>query len=46
MAIEAPASLPPPPSWAGCSINAGFGYGTSNIDHTLETFPGLVPLNA
>jgi outer membrane immunogenic protein len=41
---------PPPPApvynWTGCYANVGYGYGMSNIDHTLETFPGLVPANA
>ena len=43
MPLKAP--LPPAPIWTGCYINGG-GYGMSNIDHTLETFPGLVAENA
>ena len=39
---------PPAPvsTWTGCYINGGAGYGMSNIDHTIETFPGLVAINA
>jgi outer membrane immunogenic protein len=48
MAVKAPIMKAPAPavSWTGCYINGGAGYGMSNIDHTLETFPGLVALNA
>jgi outer membrane immunogenic protein len=46
MPLKAPPPPPPAPTWTGCYINGGGGYGMSNIDHTLETFPGLVALNA
>jgi outer membrane immunogenic protein len=49
LAVKAPVMKAPPPpvmSWTGCYLNGGFGYGMSNIDHTEETFPGLVALNA
>jgi outer membrane immunogenic protein len=37
---------PPPPIWTGCYINGGVGYGVSNIDHSLETLPGTVPISS
>ena len=33
---------PPAPSFTGCYIDGGVGYGVSNIDHNGETIPGLV----
>jgi outer membrane immunogenic protein len=49
LAVKAPVmkALPPPvTSWTGCYINGGGGYGMSNIDHSFETFPGLLAENA
>jgi outer membrane immunogenic protein len=43
---KAPPPAPPAPNWTGCYVNGGVGYGLSNIDHTLESFPGLVAENA
>jgi outer membrane immunogenic protein len=37
-----PMAAPPPPLWTGCYIDAGVGYGVSNIDHNGETIPGNV----
>jgi outer membrane immunogenic protein len=36
---------PPAPTWTGCYIDGGVGYGMWNIDHTTETIPGLVQLS-
>jgi len=33
----------PPPSWTGCYVAAGIGYGMWSQDHYTESFPGLVP---
>jgi outer membrane immunogenic protein len=30
---KAPPSAPPPPSWTGCYVDGGGGYGLWNIDH-------------
>jgi outer membrane immunogenic protein len=49
MAVKAPMLMKAPApvyNWTGCYISGGGGYGMSNIDHTLETFPGLVAENA
>jgi outer membrane immunogenic protein len=37
-----PAPLPPAPTWTGCYIDGGWGYGFWNQDQHTETFPGLV----
>jgi len=42
-AFKAPPA--PTPTWTGCYINGGGGYGMSNIDHNLETLPGLAALD-
>jgi outer membrane immunogenic protein len=39
------AAPPPGPNWTGCYADGGIGYGMSNIDHNLETFPGLASLS-
>ena len=31
----------PPPSWTGCYINGGGGYGVSTANQHFEAFPGL-----
>ena len=31
-----PPPAPPPPSFTGCYVNGGAGYGLSNIDHSTE----------
>jgi outer membrane immunogenic protein len=47
---KGPALMPPPPpppaySWTGCYVDAGFGYGFWNQDHTTTgTPPGLSPV--
>ena len=28
-----PPAPPPPPSWTGCYVEGGYGYGLWNIDH-------------
>src|SRR6516164_6270763 len=33
LARKAPAYIPPPPSFTGCYVNGGAGYGLYNIDH-------------
>jgi outer membrane immunogenic protein len=39
---------PPPvasvPSWTGCYVNGGGGFGLLTSNHHVETIPGLVPL--
>ena len=38
-----PVPPPPPPAiFTGCYIDAGVGYGVSNVDHNGETIPGNV----
>ena len=37
---------PPAPTFSGCYIDGGVGYGVSNIDHNGETIPGLVPTSS
>ncbi len=51
--LPAPAAAPldkapplPLPSWTGCYIDGGGGYGLSQVNHFLESFPGLVPLSS
>jgi outer membrane immunogenic protein len=39
------AAPPPPPTWTGCYVNGGGGYGLWNSDHNVETFPGLAALD-
>jgi len=39
-ALKAPP--PPAPTWTGCYLDAGFGYGMWNVDQHTETLPGLV----
>jgi outer membrane immunogenic protein len=40
-------ALPPPgPTWTGCYIDGGVGYGLSNIDHNFESLPGPVPMSS
>src|SRR5271168_199371 len=34
---------PVAPSWTGCYVDGGVGYGMWNQDQYTETFPGLVP---
>jgi outer membrane immunogenic protein len=39
-------ALPTPPqdpSWTGCYVDAGYGYGLFNQTQHTETFPGLAP---
>ncbi len=38
--------VPPAPTWTGCYIDGGGGYGVSNIDHNFETFPGLAAISS
>jgi outer membrane immunogenic protein len=44
--LPAPVYKAPPlpaPTWTGCYVDAGGGYGLWNVDQHTETFPGLVP---
>lgn len=41
MPLKAPMAMAPAPSWTGCYLDAGWGYGMSNLDQHQETFPGL-----
>jgi outer membrane immunogenic protein len=43
---KTPAVAAPPPSWTGCYINGGGGYGLLAANHFGETIPGLVPVSA
>ena len=46
MNLKAPSPMPPPPpSWTGCYVDAGWGYGMSNLDQNdfVITPPGFVP---
>ncbi len=45
-AYKAPPPPPPAVSWTGCYIDGGVGYGMSNTDHNLETFPGLAAVSS
>ena len=40
--VKAPMAPPPPPapSWTGCYIDAGVGYGFFNQQHYTEDLPG------
>ncbi len=44
MGIPLKAPLPPAPTWTGCYVDAGGGYGMYNQDSHSETSPGLVPI--
>jgi len=44
--MKAPAPRAPAPSYTGCYIDVGAGYGLWNQDQFTETFPGLVPTSA
>jgi len=42
-AYKAPIAAPPiAPSWTGCWISGGIGYGLYNVQQTQESYPGLV----
>jgi outer membrane immunogenic protein len=43
---KAPPPFIPPPTWTGCYVNGGAGYGFWNQNQYQETFPGLVPTSA
>lgn len=43
---KAPPPLPPPVSWTGCYIDAGYGYGLWDQHQYQETFPGLARVSA
>ena len=45
MGLPYKAPPPPPPTWTGCYINGGAGYGMANLEHHAETFPGLFALD-
>lgn len=34
---------PPAPTWTGCDLNAGGGYGLWNVDHTFTSGPVTTP---
>ena len=36
-AYKSPPVAPPPPSWTGCYVDGGAGYGLWNIDHNFRT---------
>jgi outer membrane immunogenic protein len=40
--MKAAAPVPPPPSWSGCWLSGGVGYGMSNVDQAVESNPGLI----
>jgi len=44
LAYKAPPPPPPAPTWTGCYVDAGVGYGFYNQSHYAETDPGLVQL--
>jgi outer membrane immunogenic protein len=44
LAYKAPPPAPPPPSWTGCYVDAGVGYGMFNQSHYLEDLPTGTPL--
>ncbi|HXW29063.1 MAG TPA: porin family protein [Xanthobacteraceae bacterium] len=45
-AYKAPMAAPVVvPSWTGCYVDGGIGYGMWNLDHYTETYPGLVQLS-
>ncbi len=44
MSLPLKAPLPPAPTWTGCYLDAGVGYGMYNQDNNSETSPGLVPI--
>ena len=44
MSMPLKAPLPPAPTWTGCYLDGGVGYGMYNQDSHSETFPGLVPI--
>jgi outer membrane immunogenic protein len=43
-AYKAPPPPPPVTSWTGCWISGGVGYGMYNVDQTVESNPGLIPV--
>jgi outer membrane immunogenic protein len=48
MPLKAPPYTVPPvvPSWTGCYIDGGGGYGMYNTNSHSETSPGLIPIGA
>lgn len=44
MPLKAPP--PPVPTWTGCYVDGGVGYGMYTQTSHSETFPGLVPIGA
>jgi outer membrane immunogenic protein len=36
---------PPAPTWTGCYIDGGGGYGLWQVNHSFETIPGLTQLS-
>jgi outer membrane immunogenic protein len=44
MPMKARPVPPPPPSWTGCYLDGGIGFGMWNQDQFTETFPGLTQL--
>jgi outer membrane immunogenic protein len=48
LAADLPMKAPPPPAptWTGCYLDAGAGYGMWNQDQHQETFPGLATISA
>src|SRR5208282_4006145 len=42
MPLKAELPPAPAPTWTGCYVDAGAGYGMWNIDQHTETLPGLV----
>jgi outer membrane immunogenic protein len=44
MPVKAPIAPAPVYTWTGCYLDAGGGYGMTNLSHNGETVPGLVPV--